>query len=132
MPQQMRVLAARATAGNLHMFDAAAFARMRPGAYFINTARGSLVDEASLLHAVSNHGLAGAAVDVAERLAEGFRHPLLELPNVMVTQHIGGATCETLRRGADPAAAAIAALLAGATPPGLANPEVLAPKAVPS
>jgi D-3-phosphoglycerate dehydrogenase / 2-oxoglutarate reductase len=123
---------ARASANNRHMFDAATFARMRPGACFINTARESLVDETALLHAVSSHRLAAAAVDVAERPADGFRHPLLDLPNVLVTPHIGGATRETLRRGADLAAAAIAALLAGATLPSLANPEVLAQKAVPS
>ncbi|HUC22772.1 MAG TPA: NAD(P)-dependent oxidoreductase [Streptosporangiaceae bacterium] len=123
---------ARATADNRHMFDTATFARMRPGAYFINTARESLVNEAALLQAVRNRGLAGAAVDVAERPADGFRHPLLDLPNVLVTPHIGGATRETLRRGADLAAAAIAALLAGATLPSLANPEALAQKAVPS
>ena len=124
-------LHARATAANRHMFDAATFARMRPGAFFINTARESLVDEAALLQAVRN-GLGGAAVDVAERPVGDGRHPLLDLPNVLVTPHIGGATHETLRRGADLAAAAIGALLAGAALPNLANPEALAVKAVSS
>ncbi len=122
---------ARATADNIRMFDAAAFARMRAGAFFINTARESLVDEAALLQAVRGHALAGAALDVAERPA-GDRHPLLDLPNVIITPHIGGATRETLERGAELAAAAIGDLLSGATPRNLANPETLAGKAVPS
>jgi D-3-phosphoglycerate dehydrogenase len=123
---------ARATTGNSRMFDAAAFARMRAGAFFINTARESLVDEAALLQAVRSHALAGAALDVAEHPVGGVRHPMLDQPNMIITPHIGGATRETLRRGAELAAAAIADLLAGATLRNLANPEIFAGKAVPS
>jgi phosphoglycerate dehydrogenase-like enzyme len=57
---------------------------------------------------------------------------MLDQPNMIITPHIGGATRETLRRGAELAAAAIADLLAGATLRNLANPEIFAGKAVPS
>ena len=119
-------LHARATADNRHMFGAAAFARMPRGAFFINTARESLVDEDALAGALANGTLAGAALDVAERRPAGDRHPLLDLPNVIITPHIGGATHETLRRGAEMAAAAVASVVSGTAPDHLLNPEVLA------
>ena len=114
---------ARATAANRHMFSAAQFARMKPGASFINTARESLVDEDALADALRSGHLAGAALDVVERSAGG-RHPLLDLPTVFITPHIGGATQETLSRGARQAAAAVAAVLAGRRPAAVVNPEV--------
>ncbi len=120
---------ARASADNRHLFGAAAFARMPRGSFFINTARESLVDEDALLDALTSGALAGAAVDVAERRLAGGRHPLLDLPNVIVTPHIGGATRETLRRGAEMAAAAVARVLAGEVPDYLLNPGYRARKA---
>jgi D-3-phosphoglycerate dehydrogenase len=117
---------ARATAGNRHMFGAAAFGRMPRGSFFINTARESLVDEDALAGALANGTLAGAALDVAEPRHAGDRHPLLDLPNVIVTPHIGGATRETLRRGAEMAAAAVASVLSGGAPDHVLNPEALA------
>jgi len=115
---------ARATTANWHMFSAAAFTAMKPGAGFINTARESLVDEDALADAVRSGHLAGAALDVVERPAGGGRHPLLDLPSVFITPHIGGATQETLDRGARQAAAAVAAVLAGGRPAAVANPQV--------
>src|SRR5262249_43787099 len=120
-------LQAGATADNRHMFGAAAFARMSQGAFFINTARESLVDEDALAGALANGTLAGAALDVAERRPAGDRHPLLDLPNVIVTPHIGGAARETLRRGAELATAAVASVVSGNAPDHLLNPEVLTP-----
>jgi D-3-phosphoglycerate dehydrogenase len=119
---------ARATPANRHLFGAAAFAQMQPGAFFINTARESLVDEDALADALAAGTLAGAALDVVEPRPAGDRHPLLDLPNVIVTPHIGGATHQTLRRGADLAAAAVARLLSGQLPEHLVNPEILARK----
>jgi len=114
---------ARLTAANGRMFSRDLFARMRPGAYFINTAREGLVDEAALQQALERGHLGGAALDVLERVAG--RHPLLGLPNVFVTPHIGGATAETLARGAERAVAAVADLLAGRVPANVVNPQVL-------
>jgi D-3-phosphoglycerate dehydrogenase / 2-oxoglutarate reductase len=115
---------ARATVANRHMFSAPVFARMKPGASFINTARESLVDEDALSAAVRSGAVAGAALDVVEWPADGARHPLLDLPQVFITPHIGGATHETLDRGARQAAAAVAAILAGQRPAAVVNPEV--------
>ncbi len=120
---------ARATADNRHMFGAAAFARMPRGAFFINTARESLVDEDALARALASGTLAGAALDVAQPRPAGDRHPLLDLPNVIITPHIAGATRETLRRGAEMAAAAVARLASGGIPDHVVNPEVLAREA---
>jgi D-3-phosphoglycerate dehydrogenase / 2-oxoglutarate reductase len=118
-------LHARATPENRHMFSHARFAQMRPGACFINTARESLVDEDALTAALRTGTLAGAALDVLERPATGTRHPLLGAPNVLVTPHIGGATAETLARGARRAVAAVASLVAGRVPADVVNPQVL-------
>jgi D-3-phosphoglycerate dehydrogenase / 2-oxoglutarate reductase len=119
---------ARATPDNRHLFGAGAFARMPQGAFFINTARESLVDEDALLRALASGALAGAALDVAERRPAGDRHPLLDMPNVIITPHIGGATNETLRRGAEMAAVAVGQLVSGKIPERLLNPEILARK----
>jgi D-3-phosphoglycerate dehydrogenase len=118
-------LHARATAENRHMFSHAQFAQMRPGACFINTARESLVDEDALTAALRTGTLAGAALDVLERPDTATRHPLLGTPNVLVTPHIGGATAETLARGARRAVAAVASLVAGRVPADVVNPQVL-------
>jgi D-3-phosphoglycerate dehydrogenase len=123
-------LHARATPDNRHLLGAAAFARMPRGAFFINTARESLVDEEALATALASGTLAGAALDVVKRRPAGDRHPLLDLPNVIITPHIGGATRETLRRGAAMAASAVARLASGEIPDHLVNPEVLARKEV--
>jgi phosphoglycerate dehydrogenase-like enzyme len=117
-------LHARLTPQNRHLFGWGTFTRMRPGSCFINTAREALVDEAALARALETGLLAGAALDVLER-TPGGRHPLLDLPNVFVTPHIGGATAETLARGARRAVAAVADVLAGRTPADVVNPQVL-------
>jgi D-3-phosphoglycerate dehydrogenase len=98
---------------------------MRPGAYFINTARESLVDDRALRQALEQGILGGAALDVLERTPSGGRHPLLSMPNVFITPHIGGATAETLTRGAQRAVTAVTELLAGRVPANVVNPQVL-------
>jgi len=121
---------ARATPENHHMFSHEQFTRMRPGALLINTARESLVNEDALLDALKQGVVAGAALDVVEHPPAGTSHPLLSVPNVLVTPHIGGATAETLSRGARVAVAAVADLIAGRQPSPLVNPEVLGARRV--
>jgi phosphoglycerate dehydrogenase-like enzyme len=116
-------LHARLTPENRRMFSRDRFAQMRPGACFINTARESLVDERALRQALEQGALGGAALDVLEQTPD--RHPLLDLPNVFVTPHIGGATAETLTRGAQLAITAVTELLAGRVPANVVNPQVL-------
>lgn len=95
------------------MMNAATFGLMRPGAWFINTARESLVDEAALLNCLQTGHLAAAALDVLNATPPGTRSPLLDLGNVLVTPHIGGAAFETLRRGAEMVAAEVERFAAG-------------------
>ncbi len=116
-------LHARATPQTRHMIGEPQFAAMRDGAFLINTAREQLVDERALLAALRGGRLAGAALDVLEHTEEG--NPLLDLPQVIATPHIGGATYETLRRGAEMAALSIGALIDGEEPPFIVNADVL-------
>jgi D-3-phosphoglycerate dehydrogenase len=103
----------RATAATENLFGSTQFAAMKPGSYFINTARESLVDEDALDAALASRHLAGAALDVVRPRPEGGRHPLLRHENVVITPHIGGATHETLLRGVTMVAAEIERFAAG-------------------
>jgi len=82
------VLAVPETPATQHMFAAAQFAAMKPTAYFLNVARGSLVDTAALLEALRNKRIAGAALDVAEVEPLPADSPLWELDNLIVTPHL--------------------------------------------
>ncbi|ASF40270.1 D-glycerate dehydrogenase [Halobacillus halophilus] len=78
-----------------HMFDQAAFQRMKSEAIFINASRGAVVDEQSLYEALVNNEIAGAGLDVFEKEPIGADHPLLQLNQVVCLPHIGSATRET-------------------------------------
>lgn len=106
-------LHARATAENRGLIGEAEFARMKPGATLINTARDTLVDETALAGALASGRLSGAALDVVSPSPATGRHPLLGFPNVVIATHIGGATYETLLHGGEMAAAEIERHLAG-------------------
>jgi len=104
---------ARATAENTNLIDTAALRQMKPGAFLINTARETLVDEQALDDALESGHLAGAALDTVRVSARPGRHPLLRHRNVVMTPHIGGATHETLAQGAEMIAADIARFATG-------------------
>ncbi len=72
---------------NHHFFNIDRFRQMKVGAFFINAARGGLVDENALLEAIQSGHLAGAALDCFER--EPYNGPLTGLNNVLLTAHIG-------------------------------------------
>ena len=84
------------------MIGAAQIARMKPGAVFINNARGTVVDLDALAAALREGRLAGAAVDVfpeePARNGDVFRSPLQGIENVILTPHIGGSTEEAQAR----------------------------------
>ncbi|MGH6944715.1 MAG: NAD(P)-dependent oxidoreductase, partial [Geminicoccaceae bacterium] len=70
-----------------HIMSAEAFARMKPGAFLINTARGPLVDEAALVRALESGRLAGGAMDVFEHEPLPADSPLRRFPNLMFAPH---------------------------------------------
>lgn len=72
------------------------FALMKPTAYFVNTSRGPVVDEAALHRALSEKRIAGAGIDVFEVEPCPADHPLLGLDNVIVTPHVASSTAEAL------------------------------------
>jgi D-3-phosphoglycerate dehydrogenase / 2-oxoglutarate reductase len=77
------------------MIGAAELARVKPGAFLVNIARGGVVDEAALHDALQPGGpIRGAALDVHVAEGEGKRSPLADLPNVVLTPHIGAQTID--------------------------------------
>jgi len=80
------------------LIDEAAFARMKPGAVLINTARGELVDEAALARALASGRLRGAGLDVFAGEPIGADNPLLAFPQVVASPHASWLTPETLQR----------------------------------
>jgi len=106
------------------LIDARRLGRMKPGAVLINTARGGIVDEEALFEALSHGTLGAAGLDVYECEPVPADHPLLSLPNVVATPHIGSATLMTRAKMADLAVANSLAALAGERMPACVNPEV--------
>ena len=77
------------------MFGRAELNRIKPGAFLVNIARGGVVDEWALLEALQPGGpIRGAALDVHVAEGEGKRSPLADLPNVVLTPHIGAQTID--------------------------------------
>ena len=108
----------------INMLSAAQFGRMKPGAIFVNTARGGIHDEQALHWALKSGHLAGAGLDVWEQEPPPLDHPLLKLDTVIATHHTAGVTYEARRNMAAINAEQIAGLLKGERPPRLVNPEV--------
>ena len=80
------------------LFDAARLELMKPGAYLINTARGGIVDEKALYHALASGQVAGAGLDVFEQEPPPVANPLFGLPNVITAPHVAGVTREAVDR----------------------------------
>lgn len=102
---------ARLSEATRGMFDAAAFATMKPGAYFVNTARGELVDQAALLAALQDGRLAGAALDVFHPEPPSPDDPLLRRADIVATPHLAGASRQVALRSARRVAAEVAEFL---------------------
>ncbi|HLE94930.1 MAG TPA: hydroxyacid dehydrogenase [Acidimicrobiia bacterium] len=77
-----------------HLIDEGALSRMKPGAFVVNVSRGGVIDEEALGRALIGGRLAGAALDVFEFEPLPPDSPLLNLPNVVLTPHLGASTVE--------------------------------------
>jgi lactate dehydrogenase-like 2-hydroxyacid dehydrogenase len=114
------------TAETRGMFDRAAFARMKPGAILINTARGPIVESDALAEALASGRLAAAALDVTDPEPIPPDSPLLEIPTCIVVPHVGSASVQTRNRMATMAAHNLIAGLKGEPLPHCVNREALA------
>jgi lactate dehydrogenase-like 2-hydroxyacid dehydrogenase len=106
-----------------HLIGAAEIARMKRTAILVNTARGGVVDDGALVDALRERRIAGAGLDVFEgepRINAGF----LDLPNAVLTPHIGSATRATRLAMCEMAVANLTAVLEGRAPPNLVSPQV--------
>lgn len=109
--------------GTRHLFDAAAFRKMKPTAYIVNTARGPIINENHLVTALKNGDIAGAGLDVYEKepaMADG----LAECDNAILLPHIGSATHSSRDGMAILAAKNALAMLNGEKPLTCLNPEL--------
>ena len=104
-----------------NLMNAAAFARMRRDAYFINLSRGNLVDEAALVQALDSGVIAGAAMDVGRAPDQMPTPALAARQDVVATPHIAGLTPEAAEHQAFDTVAQVAELVAGRVPFGAVN-----------
>ena len=118
-------LHAPVTDDTVGMIGARQFAAMRDGVVFLNTARAQLHDTDALVDALTSGKVTAAGLDHFAGEWLPTDHPLVGLPNVVLTPHIGGATWNTEARQAQMVADDLQALLSGKTPAHIVNPEVL-------
>lgn len=113
------------------MFDAARLARMKPGAYLINTARGGLIDEAALYAALTADRLGGAGIDVFAPEPPLTDNALFTLSNVVTSPHMAGNSRESLDRAALTTTRNLLTVLDGGVPDAefVVNPEALRARA---
>jgi len=107
-----------------HMINARSLALMKPDAYLINTARGTVVDEAALVEALQRKQIAGAAMDVYDPEPPQPGNPLLHMENVIVTPHFCAMTAESLYNMGTSVAQGVLDVLEGKRPQYLVNPEI--------
>ena len=107
-----------------HMFDEAAFRKMKPSAYFMNLGRGPVHDQKALTRALKEGWIAGAGLDVLEKEPPDPGDPILTLDNVVFTPHYASYTEEAYHELRVKTAENAAAVLRGEFPKYLYNPEV--------
>ncbi|MBI5133494.1 MAG: D-glycerate dehydrogenase [Thaumarchaeota archaeon] len=107
-----------------HLLNEQKLKLMKPTAYLINTARGSIVDERALIKALQKKWIAGAGLDVFEKEPLSNKQ-LLKFKNVVLAPHIGSASTETREKMAEVAAVNLLNVLNGKKPLYTVNPETL-------
>ena len=110
-----------ATPATANLMNAARFAQMKRGAFFINAARGELVDESALLQALDSGHLGGCALDVGRAADQMPSRALAAHPRVLATPHTGGLTPGAVDHQANETVAQLSALLRGDLPIGALN-----------
>lgn len=96
-----------------HLFNAEAFAKMKPSAIFINASRGPMHDQAALIEALRSGQIFAAGLDVTDPEPPPADDPILSVPNLVLTPHIASATIQTRNKMAEIAARNLLAGLAG-------------------
>ena len=117
------VCLAVATPETENLMNEAAFAQMKPSAFFINLSRGNLVDEAALARALDEGRIAGAALDVGRAPDQMPSSALARRADVIATPHAAGLTPQAVEHQAFDTVNQVAELLAGRIPPGAVNAE---------
>lgn len=112
------------TEENHHIINKAAFAKMKSTAYFINVARGPIMDEQALVEAVKNKVIRGAATDVYEHEPDVGRE-ITELENIVLSPHIGSNVYEARKNMAEEALDGAIAVLGKNKPHNLVNKNVM-------
>lgn len=107
------------------MIDAAFFSRMKPTAYFINTSRGAVVNEADLVAALEKKQIAGAGLDVYETEPIASTHPLCAMPHVILLPHTASYADATFQSLYHRVARAALTVVRGGVPEFVANPAVI-------
>jgi D-3-phosphoglycerate dehydrogenase / 2-oxoglutarate reductase len=107
---------ARVTGETNQMMSGEAFAKMKRGAIFINTARGPLADYDALYESLASGHLGGAMLETFAVEPVPVEWPLLQLDNVTITPHIAGASVRTVTFAAEQAAEEVRRYLAGLPP----------------
>jgi D-3-phosphoglycerate dehydrogenase / 2-oxoglutarate reductase len=118
-------LHARESKENDNLLGEKEFGLMKKSAYFLNTARPSMVNETALYACLKDQKFAGAAMDVLKYDPAHPTNKLLTLENVIVTPHIGGATYETTTKGAEIVARQLQRYLSGLPLETAINPEAM-------
>ena len=86
------------TPATRHMINEETIAKMKPTAFIVNTGRGALIDEPALIKALQEGRIAGAGLDVQETEPPALDNPLYDMPNVVLTPHMGWKGLETRKR----------------------------------
>jgi D-3-phosphoglycerate dehydrogenase len=106
------------------LINARSIAKMKKGVAIVNCARGEIVNNADLIAALNSGQVSGYATDVLDQEPPQPDHPLLKLPNVIVTPHIGSRTHESVQRQATAAVQNLILAMRGEKPLAQVNPEV--------
>ena len=107
-----------------YLFNKKMLSKMKSTAWLVNVGRGAVVEEAALLEALRDKRIAGVMLDVYEHYRLEPGHPLLSLPNAILTPHLAGMTQESRKRMGAAAAEETLRMLAGEAPKNFVNPEV--------